>query len=169
MALHSHDPKALSALMAVQAAHGFGYRNALYRGALAGDFRVVELLPRARVPQHLLRDRCPNTVIVVGDDAGISSGPADFPQAIQLLRWAQRVMVHAAGGAEQHYALAAAAARQCRRVLVIETRTKAEPAWMALAEAEHDRRVAAGLPLLRVLLIQVPGDQPAHPIEGGAA
>jgi hypothetical protein len=157
------DPRDVSALMAAQDAAGFGFRNVLYRGALAGEYRLTELLPHSRIPLKLLRPGNPPTVVVVGDDAGLSAGPHDFPQARRLLAWAQRCMIHATGGEEQHYRLVADAARGARRVLLVETFTAAEPAWLALVEDEQARRLKAGLPLLPTLLVQAPAHMPPHP------
>ncbi|MBP0466212.1 hypothetical protein J5Y09_19960 [Roseomonas sp. PWR1] len=157
------DRARISAVIGWQEAAGYGFRNALYRAVLAGDLALVELLPRSRLPREALWSKAP-TVIVVGDDAGISSGPADFPDAGRLFPWAPRVMIHAAGGELRHYEWVVAAAQIFRRVLLIETTTAAEPAWMDLAERERDRRASEGLPPLGVLLIQVPEDLPPHPV-----
>lgn len=157
------DAASLSEVMRKQAAAGFGFRNEVYRGALAGEYKLVELLPRGRVPAPMLWPDAPHTVVVIGDDGGISSGPADFPQSRRLIAWADRVMLHAAGGQAAHYALVAAAARVHRRVLLIETNTSAEAAWSDQLRGEIDRRAAAGLPQLAVLVVQVPAGEPPHP------
>jgi hypothetical protein len=162
--LSMSEPADVSALMAAQDAAGFGFRNALYRGALAGDYRIAELLPRGRIPAPFLWRDAPSIVVVISDDGGLSDGPQDFPQARRLLAWADRLMVHATGGEEAHYSLLAAAARKFPRVLLVETHTAAEAAWMDLVVAEQGRRHEAGIPLLQTLLIQVAPGKPAHPV-----
>ncbi|BDG74082.1 hypothetical protein [Roseomonas fluvialis] len=168
------DLDTINRIIRPQEAGGFEFRNALYRAHLAGDVgALIEVLPRGRVPRQALWSAV-TTIAVIGDDAGLSSGPGDFPDAGRLLTWAQRVMIHAAGGTTCHYDWAVAAARIHRRVLLVETNTAAEPAWMHLAERERDRREAEGREPFALLLIQVPADKPPHPAimaraEGGAA
>lgn len=167
------DLDTINRIIRAQEAGGFDFRNALYRAHLAGEVgAIIEVLPRGRVPREALWSTAP-TVAVIGDDAGLSSGPADFPDAERLLAWARRVMIHAAGGTTRHYDWVVAAARIHRRVLLIETNTAGEPAWMHLAECERDRRAAEGRKPFALLLIQVPADMPPHPAvmagaEGGA-
>ena len=54
-----------------------------------------------------------------------------------------------------------------KRVVLIETTTRAELAWLEVIGQETKRRDAAGLPQLHGLRISVPSDKPAHPtVEG---
>jgi hypothetical protein len=159
----SDQPAVVSGLMTAQAAAGFGFRNPAYRGALAGDYRLIELQPGTRTPAPWLWRDAPNTLVIVGDDGGRSCGPQDFPQARRLMALAERIMLHAAGGEEAHYRLLAEAARLNHRVLLIETNTLAEAAWTALLQDEIARRVRGGLPQLAVLAITVPPNMPPHP------
>lgn len=167
------DLATITRIIQAQESAGYAFRNSIYRAALAGELgTIVEVLPGGRVPREALwRDAA--TVAVIGDDAGLSSGPPDFPDAARLFGWARRVMIHAAGAEAFHYEWTVEAARIFRRVLLVETTTMAEPAWMALAERERDRRQAEGRGCLGLLLIQVPADMPPHPAvptgtEGGA-
>jgi hypothetical protein len=148
------EPAAISALMRRQEAAGFGFRNPLYRGALAGEYCIAEMLPGGRLAAPLLWRDAPPTVIVVGDDnAGRSRGPEDFPQAGRVLAWAARLVLYAAGGKVEHYRATAEAARACGRVALVETSTTNEPAWMAAIGAEQGRRAGAALAPLNVLHI----------------
>jgi hypothetical protein len=159
----TRNPREISELMAAQARAGFGFRNPIYRALLAGDvFVVVELMPGARIPREVLWRNAP-TIIVAGDDAGRSNGPGDFPDADKLMNWARHVMIHATGGEAAHYQLAADAARENGRVLLIETRTTHEVAWEEMALQELERRDKQGARPLMVLLVQVPDHLPAHP------
>jgi hypothetical protein len=156
-------PSALSELIAAQERAGFGFRNPLYRAILAGEIGGVwDIMPRARIPREAFWQQCPS-VIVLSDDAGISKGPADFPDAARPFQWAASVMLHAAGGVVAHYRAAASAARIMRRVLIIETRTAHEIHWEAMALQETERRTKTGAPALPVLIVRVPDHLPAHP------
>lgn len=158
------DHATMNAIIQAQEAGGFAVRNELYRAALAGDLAaVLEVAPRGRVSRDMLWTNAP-TVAVINDDGGLSCGPQDFPDAARLFAWARRVMIHAAGGEAVHYAWTVEAARIFRRVVMVETTTLAEPAWMALAERERDRREAEGIEPFGLLLIQVPADKPPHPV-----
>jgi len=169
MAAMFRTPATLNWAIRTQEAHGFGFRNPLYRAALAGDLAgIIEVPPRGRLPRNVFWTEA-TTVAVIGDDAGLSSGPADFPDAARLFAWARRVMIHAAGGEAVHYEWLVQAARIHRRVLLVETTTAAEPAWMAFAECERDRREAEGREPFALLLIQVPANLPPHPVVGERA
>jgi hypothetical protein len=156
----------VSAMIRAQDARGFGFRNALYRRALAGDVRVMEILPgaTARILKPFLR-LSGGTVAVIGDDGGISQGPESFSQARRLFGWASHVMVHAAGGEAVHYQLVADTAAAGAHVLLVETTTCAEAAWMHMAAEERDRRAAKRRRPFALLLVQVPPGMPAHPLE----
>lgn len=158
----------ISRLMQLQEAAGLGFRNAVYRAALAGNLAIAEVLPGVVLPPDLLRKPHP-VVVILGDDAGISNGPADFPQARRLLRWAGFALVHAAGGETDHYAAIADVARACKNILVIETHTAAEAAWMHLVRRERGIRLRKKRPALSALLIQVPPDAAPHPVARTAA
>ena len=157
-----NNPRAISELMAAQAMAGYGFRNPIYRAALAGDAALVELMPGTRIPREVLWRDAP-TIIVANDDAGRSNGAGDFPDADRLMKWARRVMIHAMGGEAAHYQLAADAARNHGRVLLIETRTAHEVAWEAMARQEIERREKRGAQPLRVLILRVHDHLPAHP------
>ena len=157
-----NNPRAISGLMAAQAMAGYGFRNPIYRAALAGDAALVELMPGTRIPREVLWRDAP-TIIVANDDAGRSNGAGDFPDADRLMKWARRVMIHAMGGEAAHYQLAVDAARNHGRVLLIETRTAHEVAWEEMARREIVRREKQGAQPLRVLILRVPDHLPAHP------
>lgn len=157
-----NNPRAISGLMAAQAMAGYGFRNPIYRAALAGDAALVELMPGTRIPREVLWRDAP-TIIVANDDAGRSNGAGDFPDADRLMKWARRVMIHAMGGEAAHYQLAADAARNHGRVLLVETRTAHEVAWEEMARQEIERREKQGAQPLRVLILRVHDHLPAHP------
>jgi hypothetical protein len=157
-----NNPRAISGLMAAQAMAGYGFRNPIYRAALAGDAALVELMPGTRIPREVLWRDAP-TIIVANDDAGRSNGAGDFPDADRLMKWARRVMIHAMGGEAAHYQLAVDAARNHGRVLLIETRTAHEVAWEEMARQEIERREKQGAQPLRVLILRVHDHLPAHP------
>ena len=157
-----NNPRAISEIMAAQAMAGYGFRNPIYRAALAGDAALVELMPGARIPREVLWRNAP-TIIVANDDGGRSNGAGDFPDADKLMKWARRVIIHAAGGEAAHYQLAVDALREHGRVLFVETRTAHEVAWEEMAMQELERRDKQGAAPLAVLLVRVPDHLPAHP------
>ncbi len=128
----------------------------LVQAAMRGELRVALVPPDGRLPKHLLAGggRLP-LALILSDDADVSHGPSRFPQARAHLRWARSILLHAAGGRPEHYALAAEATVLCRRLVVVETASGAREAeWLALAEA-----VAPRTPLLRI----TPPPGGAHP------
>lgn len=163
------DPATLTGLIAIQEATGFHHRVALYRRALGGDLRLIDVPPGWRIARDALWESAKPTVIVLGDDAGISAGPRDFPDAERLLRWAHWLIVHAMGAEVSHYMLAAEAAAKFGRVVLIETGTAQELHWIELANRETARRAKAGLPSLGGLVLRVHPGLPAHPLVGSAA
>lgn len=142
---------------------GAGWHVPLLRAVLGGTIRAVFVAPGSRVPRSLLdmsRHPRPLVVVLAGDGGGPAE-PDAFPQARRLLRWARFIILHGTGGEASHYALAAEAAIQARRVLLVETTSAALPAWFA-AKSE----VAPATPGIGWA---VPPGKPAHPINGAPA
>jgi hypothetical protein len=136
---------------------GCGHIVPLVRAAMAGDLGFALVGPGQTLPPRLLdaaRQRRP-LAVVLGDDGAAPTGPAGFPQARRLLRWAAHVFVHATGGRPEHYAAAARITVAARRLLLVETCTAQQAAWSALARALAPRTPGT-------LLITRPG-APAHP------
>ena len=156
-------PAEITNLIAAQSRAGFDFRNPIYRALLAGEIGAVsEIAPRKRIPRDAFWHPRP-AIIILGDDAGVSNGPHDFPDAARAFAWAASAMIHAAAGQAHHYEAAAIAARLTRRVLLIETRTANEIGWDELAMIENAKREKLGARPLAVLLIRVPAHMPAHP------
>lgn len=129
----------------------------LLRAAMAGDLRVCFVAAGQRMPLRLLdmvRDRRP-LVVVLADDGLHPAGPAGYPQARRLMGWAASIVIHAAAGEAWHYAAVAEATRLCGRVLLVETCTAHQGAWVALKAAVAPR--CAGL------VLKVAEGKPAHP------
>ena len=126
------------------------------------ELRFALILPDGRFPKHLLAgDRLPLALILC-DDADVSHGPARFPQARKLLRWARSIQLHAAGRPE-HYALAADATMLCGRLVVVEcARGGREAEWLALIKAAAPRT-----PRLHITLA-AGGAHPTHAVPSGA-
>lgn len=162
------DPRHVSALIQWHQAAGFGFRLPMYRAALAGDIRLLDATPGARVPRRYLQPGAPPTLVVLGDDGDEPTGPSGFPQAQRLLAWADALMLHSCGGEERHYEMVVEATRQSRRMLMIETSTNQREAWMALVEVEIARRIKSGRRLLSTLDIAVRPGMPAHPLRPAA-
>lgn len=163
------DPVTVSLMIEAQAALGDGFRNCIYRRALAGDIRLIEVQPgiTAKVLKPYLA-LGGGIVAIIGNDAGVTSGPDSFGQARRLLGWASHAMVNAAGGQDIHYQAAADTAAAGASVLLIETHTLAEAAWMELAAEERDRRAKRRQRPLSLLLVRVP-PHPASSRDGRVA
>jgi pimeloyl-ACP methyl ester carboxylesterase len=100
-------------------------------------------------------------LIILGDDDHQATGPAGWPQAERLLRWARLVVLHGAGGEPQHYAAAVLAAQEHRRVLMIETSSGQIEAWRRL--------IGRVQPRVRGITIAIPAAAPPHPMERAPA
>ena len=138
---------------------GDTWHSPLIRAAMAGALRFVVVSAGARVPLPILdmqRNPVP-LVVIVGGDAGGPALPDAFPQARRLMRWAGFIFLHGTGGEAWHYALAAEAAAQVRRVLIVETTGAALPAWVALKAEVAGRTPSLGF--------KVRPGMPAHPHE----
>ncbi len=156
-------PRAISELILAQEQGGAGFRNPLYRALLAGEIGAVwDIMPRARIPREAFWQSCPS-IMALADDAGVSQGAGDFPDATRAFRWAATAMIHAIGGEAFHYRAAVIAAKTTRRTLLIETRTAHEVEWEEIARREIERRNAVGAEPLAVLILRVPDHLPAHP------
>ena len=85
---------------------GDDHHAPLFQAAMREELRFAFVFPDGRFPKHLLcGDRLPCALVLCDDDV-VSLGPSRFPQARRLLRWARRIVVHAAGEKSEHYALA---------------------------------------------------------------
>ena len=167
-ALFLQDPRHISGLIQIQQATGFGFRLPMYRAALAGEIRLLDLTPGARVPRRYLQPGAPPTLVVLGDDGDEPTGPAGFPQAQRLLAWADALILHSCGGEEGHYQAAVTAARTARRALLVETGTDRRTAWIVAVQTELMRRRGSGRKPLPVLDIQIRPGMPAHPLRAAA-
>ncbi|MBP0446706.1 hypothetical protein J8J14_18170 [Roseomonas sp. SSH11] len=119
----------------------------LWRGSLAGEYRIAAALPGGRLPAKVLDPKRPPTVIILSGDPDFPAPtppPTAFSRLPRLLSWAASIVIHATGGARGHYAAIAAAVPIMRRVLLIETGTVMEDAWIGLVRAEAERRAKGG-------------------------
>lgn len=141
----------------------------LWRGSLAGEYRIAATMPGGALPAKVLDTTRPPTVIILSGDPDFPTPPPP-PQAFRrvprYLAWAASVVIHATGGKREHYAAIAAAVPIMRRVLLIETGTTQEDAWMALVQAEAERRKARSQHLPRLCWSATPRGG-FHPVESG--
>ena len=97
-----------------------------------GDARIV----LAGVPRgageisigRLKRAQLP-VLVLIEDDDHAASGPAGFPAAQRVLRWAHAVILHAAGGDAAHYEAAVEIAERHGRAVMIETSSDKAESW----------------------------------------
>ncbi len=109
-------------------AAGEGFRIPLFRAANAGALAVATAVDGAPVLSRILKLPRP-TVVILSDDHPAATGPDGWPQARRLLRWSNAVVVHAAGGRAEDYAVIAEAAIHFRRLLLIEIEFRHMQAW----------------------------------------
>ncbi len=139
-------------------AAGEGFRTPLFRAAAAGKLAVATAIGGTPVVSRLLKQPRP-TVVVVADDHPAATGPGGWPQARRLLRWANAVVVHAAGGRAEDYAEIAEATIHFRRLLLIEIEYRHMQAWGALIERE----------LSRIAVLRIVPREGQHPTGGAPA
>jgi hypothetical protein len=132
-------PWAISRMQAGGAAHRAALLTAVYHGRIAhmelqrstGAGLLKRFIAGAQLPE----------LILVGDDDYASTGPAGWRQTSRLMRWARRIIVHAAGGEADQYRGFVDIACKVGRVLLIETDAAHAEAWVlvALAQGTHQR------------------------------
>jgi hypothetical protein len=130
----------------------------LLRAHIAGRIAIFAPLPdtsMGKFKQWAAMTRNQPAVALVGDDDYSDQGPAGWPLAARIIRWAVSAVVHAAGAEIVHYETAVVAARVVKRVLIIECSTTTLPKWRALVEAAR--------PMPATLIISPPDNGP-HPI-----
>ncbi|MFZ6762121.1 hypothetical protein [Pseudoroseomonas sp. WGS1072] len=135
---------------------GEGFRAPLLRAAADGLIAVTISTRGSPVPANLLKAK-KATCVLLADDHPLATGPDRWEQAKTLLRWSEMVILHAAGGQDRHYILAAMLTMISGRVVLVEMQGQHHDAWRALALTMMDGR--------RILSIVVPpGD--VHPRPG---
>lgn len=99
----------------------------------AGKVEACFLHRASKFPRQRLEKARKPVVLVIGDDDHENTGPNGFPFAVAACRWADRkaIILHAAGGAPEHYAFAVEGALACGRCLLIETGTDHAEIWAA--------------------------------------
>ena len=107
----------------------------LYQAAASGDVALAVFHdPTSPFPRELLAPAKRPLIIVVGDDPPTTSmeaiGPEPWLMRRKLRYWQpRRALVHASGGAPEHYRTIVAVALAVERVLVFETGSAHAQAW----------------------------------------
>jgi hypothetical protein len=125
------------------------------RPAAAGAIDAAFVYRGARLSMRQLKSTGRPALAILGDDDYASTGPAAWPDAVRLLRWARFVILHGAGGEAAHYAAAVIAAQEHHRALLIETDTAHLEAWRALSSRIRPNGLG--------LIIVTRPDAPPHP------
>ena len=150
-------PSALSARLRAGLPAGYGFVAPLVIPAENGAIDLVGITDFRTPWPKQMRETSHPTVLLIGDDPGGpngAGGPDAWRCACKIGGWAQAVFVHGAGGEDEHYRAAVAAALKVSRVAFIETTSRHAAGW-----AER-----IGCP--RTLLI-LPRTGP-HPVPGSA-
>jgi hypothetical protein len=134
--------------------------QALMRTAAAGGVRLLMVVSSTRASdlRPALKDRTQPTIVLIGDDPGVSRGPRNWPTARLLTRWATAAcVVGAAAEIDRYTALPSEARGTGGRMVLVESDAAHAPAWAGLF-------VRAGAGVLLVL----PEDG-VHPVPPSAA
>jgi hypothetical protein len=107
----------------------------LYRGLRDGRFALLPIGPdcsasRFKAWARLTRNK--PAIAMIGDDDGLDRGPAAWPRAARILRWARGIMLHGSGAEVAHYEVAIVAAQMLGRYCIIETTSALLPVWATL-------------------------------------
>ena len=137
-------------------AAGEAFRNELLRPAAAGLLAVATVMDGAPIASRILKGRRPLVVVVAAEDHPAAIGPDGWLQGRKLLRWADAVVAHAAGGRAEDYAEIADAAIHFGRLLLLEIEHRHMQAWGALIERE----------LPRIAVLRIVPREGQHPIGG---
>jgi hypothetical protein len=128
---------------AVQLAEAVGAIGSavLMRALLAGEIAYFPVHAETSARQIRQFTRCATrpAVMMLGDDDGLDRGPAGWPVAPRVLRWAATVMIHAAGAEKVHYQGAVDVAKAVRRLAIIECSSASLDDWLGLAAAAPSR------------------------------
>ena len=114
----------------------------LLRDMAAGSLTLAAIARGSQSvsPKAWQRAGKPVVAILADDDHG-STGPAGFPVARKLLRWARGLVVHAAAGHAWQYQMAADLALAVGSCVIVETSTSCADEWLAFAQqAAYPRR-----------------------------
>jgi hypothetical protein len=128
------------AITAADAAGAIGLSE-LLRALRDGESAVLPIAPDMSC--SMFKTFCRTTsgrpaIVLVGDDDGMDRGAAGWPLALRVLRWASRIMLHAAGAERRHYRAAVTAAALYHRIAIIECSATTVDSWVA---ALHTLRV----------------------------
>lgn len=105
----------------------------------------MTLLQRGgRISLSRLKQSARPMLVLTGDDDHFSTGPAGFPDAGRLARWARGGLIHAAAGTRETYEMAVAGTVLRKRFLLVETGSAYMMEWAKLLHS-------AGVPCSGVL------------------
>jgi hypothetical protein len=111
--------------------------------ALAAEHDVIDLVgfsdPKTPFPWSLNQTKKP-TLVIVGDDPGLLlglGGPNAWRCTERLRRWCRAVIIHAAGGEQEHYAIAVQGTVFAGRLALIETTSHHAAAWAERLACPH--------------------------------
>ena len=140
---------------------GAGFYIPLLRRVMQGEMNLCwPQRDTAMPPLYRLGKSGRPLVVIVGDDDYQPAGPDTWACAAKLRAWAAFAIIHGTGGRPEHYEMAANAAVEVRRLLLIETTSAAAQTWAGF--------LFERTPKLSVLGILPPdGAHPVMPSKGG--
>lgn len=154
-------PRAEIARMIAQAElAGAGFLAGLLRPVMAGELSlIVPMRDAVQPPFYRMAKKRRPIVTLVGDDDYATTGPGGWACADKLRAWAAFAIVHGTGAQLEHYDMAAAAARDVGRLLLIETTSTAAQEWAGFLQER-----TPALPFMGIL--PPSGTHPVMPAKG---
>jgi hypothetical protein len=155
---NTSDLPALIMRMQQAGAPQYPLLQALYAGRLA-YLPVTRKTSATTVKRWTAAITLPGIATIGDDDHDPLDGPATWPVAARLLKWASLVIIHGTGGHPAHYAAAALTTELHKRVVLIECASKQLDAWKR-AVGDHGRNGA-------MLFTPPPGQSHPSPLPSG--
>jgi hypothetical protein len=122
------------AIVASEQAGAIGLAH-LLRALNCGRIAFLPVLPEcssSKFKQFVRGTAHRPAIALLPDDDYMDRGPAGWPVAERVVRWAASILLHAAGAEIQHYEAAIQTAQIRNRVLLIEASTQTARAWADL-------------------------------------
>lgn len=139
---------------------GAGFLAGLLRPVMACEMNlIVPMRDTVQPPFYRIGKQGRPIVVLVGDDDYRPAGPHTWMCAAKLRAWASFAIVHGTGAEAWHYHMAAAAARDVGRLLLIETTSAAAQDWAGFL-----RERTPALPFMG--LLPPDGSHPVMPAKG---
>ena len=130
----------------------------LLEAAYFGLISMAVIRRESPFPARTLEGFNRPSIVLIGDDDGLDTGPNGWACRTRLPGWARYAVIHASGGEAVHYTAAVLMALEVQRLVFVETGTANFEAW-------HRLFSRANVPTLNLIV----RDPEMHPIPRTAA